>query len=104
TVRDIFAAAAGGDGAATTALDAAGEHVSRAILALLALVDPDMIVLGGSIGARPEFIARVEKRVLDTWERKVGLVRSQSGGRAGLLGALELARRHLLDEMFGALP
>ncbi|WP_162249151.1 ROK family protein [Devosia sp. Root685] len=104
TVRDIFAAAEAGDGAAAVALDAAGETVSRAILALLALVDPDMIVLGGSIGARPEFIARVENKVSGTWERRVGLVRSQSGGRAGLLGALELARRHMLDEMFGALP
>ena len=104
TVRDIFAAAEAGEGAATAALDAAGEHVARAILALLALVDPDMIVLGGSIGARPEFIARVESKVLSTWGREVGLVRSQSGGRAGLLGALELARRHMLEEMFGALP
>lgn len=104
TVRDIFAAAEGGNSAAIGALDAAGEHVARAILALLALVDPDMIVLGGSIGARPEFIARVEALVLKTWERQLGLARSQSGGRAGLLGSLELGRRHMLEEMFGALP
>lgn len=82
--------------------DGAGDHVARAILALLALVDPDMIVLGGSIGARAEFITRVESKVLGTWGREVRLVRSQSGGRAGLLGALELARRHMLEEMFGA--
>lgn len=104
TVRDIFVAAEEGHGAAMVALDAAGEHVARALLALLALVDPDMIVLGGSIGARPEFIARIEHKLLATWGRPVQLVRSQSGGRAGLLGALELGRRHMLDEMFGALP
>lgn len=104
TVRDIFVAEEAGDRAAMVALDAAGEHVARAMLAMLALVDPDMIVLGGSIGARPEFIARVEHKVLGTWGRPVQLVRSQSGGRAGLLGSLELARRHMLEEMFGALP
>lgn len=104
SVRDIFAGAENGDAAAAAALDAAGEHVARAALALLALVDPDLIVLGGSIGARPEFIERVERRVLDTWQRRVRLVRSQSGGRAGLLGALELGRRHMLAELFGSLP
>lgn len=101
SVRDIFARAESGDAAAAAALDGAGEHVARAVLALLALVDPDMIVLGGSIGARPEFIERVERRVLETWQRQVRLVRSQSGGRAGLLGALELARRHMLEQLFG---
>jgi predicted NBD/HSP70 family sugar kinase len=104
SVRDIFAAAETGNCTAQDTLDGAAEHVSRAILALLALLDPDMIVLGGSIGARDEFIARVEKRVLLTWQRPVRLVRSRSGGRAGLLGALELSRRHMLEDMFGAMP
>lgn len=104
TVREVFAAAEAGDDSAMAVLDAAGEHVARAILALLALVDPDMIVLGGSIGARPEFIGRVEKRVLATWGRQVRLIRSQSGGRAGLLGSLALARQHMLEDMFGPLP
>ncbi len=104
SVRDIFAAAEAGNCTAQDALDAAAEHVSRAILTLLAVLDPDMIVLGGSIGARPEFIVRVEKRVLGSWHCPVRLVRSHSGGRAGLLGALELSRRHMLEDMFGAIP
>lgn len=104
SVRDIFAAAQTGHGAAVAALDTAAEHVARAVLALLALLDTDMIVFGGSVGSRPEFIARVERRVAAAWMRPVTLVRSQSGGRAGLLGALELARRHMLDDLFGAAP
>ena len=104
TVRDIFAAAGEGTHTALLVLDQAAEHVARAVLALLALLDPDLIVFGGSIGARSEFIARVERLVAATWLRPIGIVRSQSGGRAGLLGALELARGHLLEDLFGALP
>ena len=104
SVRDIFVEAETAQCAAHEALDLTAEHVARALLALMALIDPDMIVLGGSVGARAEFIARVAKHVQRAWPRPVELVRSQSGGRAGLLGALELARRHMLEEMFGALP
>ncbi len=104
TVRDIFAAAADGDSAALAALDAASEHVARAVISILALLDTDFVVFGGSIGARPEFIERVERSVAAAWMRPVDIARSHSGGRAGLLGALELARQHLLEEMFGALP
>jgi len=104
TVRDIFAAAADGNRAAQGALDAAAHHVARAALALLALLDFDLLIFGGSIGSRPEFIDRVERLVSATWLRPIQIVRSRSGGRAGLLGALELARADLLDELFGALP
>ncbi|HTO28115.1 MAG TPA: ROK family protein, partial [Devosia sp.] len=104
SVRDIFAAAEDGNPAAQDALDAAAYHTARAALAMLALLDPDLLIFGGSIGSRPEFIERVERLVSQTWLRPIQIVRSRSGGRAGLLGALELARSDLLDELFGTLP
>ena len=104
SVREIFAAAEAGNGAARAALDGAMDHVARAVLSILALLDTDVIVFGGSIGSRPEFIAGVERLVSAAWSRPVHIVRSHSGGRAGMLGALELARRHMLDDLFGPLP
>lgn len=104
SVRDIFGAAAEGDQAALATLDAAAYHTARAALAVLALLDPSHLIFGGSIGSRPEFIERVERLVSATWLRPVQIVRSRSGGRAGLLGALEMARSDLLDDLFGAMP
>ena len=104
SVRDIFTAAEQGSAAAQGSLDTAAHHTARAALALLALLDPDLLIFGGSIGARPEFIERVQRLVSATWLRPIEIVRSRSGGRSGLLGALELARNDLLDELFGALP
>jgi predicted NBD/HSP70 family sugar kinase len=62
-VRDIFEMAAAGNGPALSTLDTTAEHVARAALTVLALIDPDVIVLGGSIGSRPELIERVRTRV-----------------------------------------
>jgi predicted NBD/HSP70 family sugar kinase len=104
SVRDIFSAAERGDGLAVSTLDTLAAQVARAVLTVLAIVDPDVVVFGGSIGARPEFIVRVEQHVASSWLRPISIVRSSSGGRAGLIGALELARRHMLDDMFGAMP
>lgn len=104
TVRDIFAAAEAGNAAASAALDGAAAHVAQALIAILALVDAEMVVFGGSIGARPEFIARVERRVAAGWIRPVVLQRSAAGGRAGLLGALETARQFMLEDLFGPAP
>ena len=104
SVRDIFSAAQEGDARAAQVLDEVAGHVARATLATLALLDPDLVIFGGSIGARPEFVERIKAHIGAAWPRAVDVVATQSGGRAGLLGALELARNHLLEELFGALP
>ncbi|KQN75231.1 ROK family transcriptional regulator [Devosia sp. Leaf64] len=103
-VRDIFEMAAAGNGPALSTLDTTAEHVARAALTVLALIDPDVIVLGGSIGSRPELIERVRTRVEEAWMRPIEIVRSQSGGRAGLLGAVEFSNQHMLEQMFGSHP
>lgn len=104
SVRDIFAAAETGEATAIATLDMVAAQVARALLMVLSLVDPDSVVFGGSVGSRPELIARVEKHVAEAWMRPIQIARSSSGGRAGLIGALELARRTMLDDMFGAMP
>lgn len=104
SVRDIFVAAEDGSTPASTALDEAASHVARAVLTVLAVLDIDRVVFGGSIGARPEFIARVDRVVRASWMRPIAMTGSQHGSRAGLIGALELARRHLLDDLFGPAP
>lgn len=101
SVRDIFEASSAGDPIAGRTLDMAAETVSRGIVAVLAIADPDMIVLGGSIGARDEFIERIRGHVENSWIRPITVCRSTAGGRAGLLGAIEIARQNLLESLFG---
>lgn len=104
TVRDIFDAAANGEPAARSALGTAADTAARALICILSLVDAGMVVFGGSIGAREEFIDLVRTRVGKAWTRPVHIGRSDAGSRAGLLGATEVSRQHMLEQLFGALP
>lgn len=65
SARDVFEAAARGDGAAGRVVAAEVEHVARAIAAVVAIVDPDLIVLGGGIGRAAGFAEAVHARLSD---------------------------------------
>ena len=55
TARDVFAAADDGDGAARAVVAHEVELVARALASIVAVVDPELIVLGGGIGRAPGF-------------------------------------------------
>ena len=59
TVREVFDRLNAGERAAVEAIDATARSVALAATALAALLDPEMIVLGGSVGVRPELVERV---------------------------------------------
>ncbi len=59
TARRVFAAAADGDARAVAAVAAEAELVARAVGSVVAVVDPELIVLGGGIGRAPGFAAAV---------------------------------------------
>jgi hypothetical protein len=46
-------------------------------------------------------IERVQAELAARFERPVPIVASNTGARAGLAGALEMARRQLLADLFG---
>jgi predicted NBD/HSP70 family sugar kinase len=50
TAEAVFAAAAGGDPLATEVIDDAVDHLSLALTAIAATVDPELVILEGSIG------------------------------------------------------
>lgn len=101
SVRTIFDLATAGDARALQTIDELAGHVALGIVSLIALVDPELVVLGGSVGARPELIERVQAELAARFDRPVPIVASNTGSRAGLAGALEMARRHLLADLFG---
>lgn len=100
TVRDVFSAAEGGDQPALRVLDATADGLALAITALQSILDTEMIVLGGSIGARPELVARVQSRLEALFARPIAIRASSLGARAGLVGAVSLAVRTLHKDVF----
>ena len=66
SARSVFAAAAKGDERAVAVVAAEARLVAKAISAVVTVVDPELVVLGGGIGQAPGFAAAVtaELRVL----------------------------------------
>ncbi|WP_284327921.1 ROK family protein [Demequina litorisediminis] len=91
STREVFARAARGDQGASAVIDGYARWVATALGAVIAVVDPGQIVLGGGIGLRPELLPRVQ-----TWLDRIGhshvpVLTSVLGDRAPLVGAVRLA-------------
>jgi predicted NBD/HSP70 family sugar kinase len=63
SARSVFAAAAGGDAAAQEVVGEEASLVAKALASVVAVVDPELIVLGGGIGRAPGFAAEVAARL-----------------------------------------
>jgi predicted NBD/HSP70 family sugar kinase len=55
----VFAAAAAGDDRARKVVEGQAAIVARALAAIVAVVDPELVVLGGGIGRAPGFAEAV---------------------------------------------
>ncbi|XVQ84524.1 ROK family protein [Microbispora siamensis] len=52
TAKEVFDAARGGDAVARRVVDTEADHVARALAGVIAVLDPELVVLGGGIGAQ----------------------------------------------------
>ena len=63
SARSVFAAAAAGDARAREVVAGEAAIVARALAAIVAVVDPELIVLGGGIGRAPGFAEEVAREL-----------------------------------------
>lgn len=91
----VFDAAAAGDPVARLAVDRAMRALAAGVVAVVALLAPELIVLGGSVGARPDVVAVVREFVLATTQphavRAIRIEPSALGSLSSLYGAAHLA-------------
>jgi glucokinase len=97
TAVDIAAAARQGDALASELLRTAGEAVGRGIASAAALLDLELVVIGGSIALRawdllgPPLEATLRASAQLDFTRAVRVVQAELGDQAGLMGAALLA-------------
>ncbi|MBO1331860.1 ROK family transcriptional regulator [Streptomyces sp. VRA16 Mangrove soil] len=94
TAKRVFDAARAGDAAARDAVRQEGERLALAVATVAAVLDPDLVVIGGGVGRGADLLlATVE----DALHRLTPLRPRVAAGRAGedavLLGALTTALR-----------
>ncbi|HTX63183.1 MAG TPA: ROK family transcriptional regulator [Acidimicrobiales bacterium] len=99
--KSLFALADGGDLSALRFVQAYAREIGRLAAAVVAVIDPPLVVLGGGVGQNPMLLEGVRETVGElTWETAVetGVL----GQRATVLGAAELALRSSLAQVLAA--
>lgn len=89
---EVFQAADAGDVKAAALINKATDYLAQAIVALVCVLDPEIVILGGSIGlARPEIAERVRQTLAKSVPHVPSVLPSCLGEDAPLLGSLMLA-------------
>ena len=97
TAQDIAEAARAGDALAEKLFRTAGEGVGRGIASAAALLDLELVVMGGSIALRawdligPPLEDELRRYARLDFTRDVRVVRAELGDKAGVFGAAQLA-------------
>jgi predicted NBD/HSP70 family sugar kinase len=106
-IDDLFADARRGDRAALGAIRAVADPLGRAIASLVNTLNPERVILGGSLSqlldlARPDIEASLEHYALEAQSRTMQLAQPGLGADSALLGAAEMAFADLLADPLAA--
>lgn len=101
-VPRLFDLANQSDPHAITVLDETARLIARLIATVGAVVDPSMVVLGGSIGNRPELLDRVISALKACFPYSIDVRRSDLREHAALVGGAAVGLTHLHQSIFAA--
>jgi predicted NBD/HSP70 family sugar kinase len=100
-IREIFDRLADGEPLAEKIIDDTARIAALAASSVAALFDPQLIVVGGAIGGRGEFLDRLQIHLSRCARRPPEIRASALQNRAGVIGALAVALNWLHEDMFG---
>lgn len=102
SAREVFEAAAAGDATAAAVVTAEGRRIGSLVTAVTAILDPEVVVLGGGVGRNLDMLgAAITGRIEELGPLRPEVVASTLGDSGVLQGAimraLDVARDHLFD-------
>ncbi|KOV64177.1 ROK family transcriptional regulator [Streptomyces sp. MMG1121] len=101
TAKAVFDAARQGNPAAVRAVELEGERIAHTVAAAAAVLDPDLVVLGGGVGHSVDLLLRpVQERVRALTPLRPTIAPSRLGEDAVLLGAVATALDTARDLVF----
>jgi predicted NBD/HSP70 family sugar kinase/biotin operon repressor len=102
SAQEIFELAAQGGEQAQAVVDAVARRIGIAIATVCAVIDPELVVLGGGIGGNESLVAPVRATAAALLPLSVRVETSRLGDKAALYGAIAIALRHARGQVFSA--
>lgn len=100
TASELFSRAERGSRQARDIVDDYAADIGRLVTAIVSLMDPGLVVLGGGIGQNPLLIPRV-KRTVEHLAWTTAVLPTALGDEGTVLGATTLATDRALDDLCG---
>ncbi|MCR2791963.1 ROK family transcriptional regulator [Microbacterium sp. zg.Y625] len=102
---DVVSLVRAGDPAAISATRQAGREVGEVLATVVNMLNPSLIVIGGSIARAGEHLLAgirevVYRRSIPLATQHLGIVQSQAGETAGVRGAAIMVTQHVLDPAY----
>jgi predicted NBD/HSP70 family sugar kinase len=93
SVQEVFDVAAGGNAAARSVVEHVASRLGAAIATVCAILDPELVVLGGGIGASPLLLRQARGSAAALVPITARIETSLLGERAAMQGAIAVALR-----------
>jgi predicted NBD/HSP70 family sugar kinase len=101
STRQIFAAARSGNEVALAVVEREGGHLALAVAAVAAILDPELVILGGGIGHNIDLLGGpLERRLREITPLRPRILASELGKDAVLLGAIATGLTTARDLVF----
>ncbi len=100
SAREVLERARGGDATATAVVESAAQRIGLAIATVCAVIDPELVVLGGRIAGSPDLLPAVRATVGRLLPLPTRIEVSVLAERAALEGALAMALRDARNRLF----
>jgi predicted NBD/HSP70 family sugar kinase len=107
--EEVFELAVGGNAAAQAIVEKVARHIGVAIATVCAVIDPELVVLGGGIGSNAALLSPVRATAAQLLPLTARIETSMLGEKAALRGAIAIALREARRQLFsttrrGAVP
>lgn len=101
SIADLIDAADAGDALAVDIVATEAELIAFAIAAIAAVLNPELVVLGGSVGAHRGLLEPVQRRVAEAVLEPPRIETTALGDRATLMGAVAVAIDRAREQLLG---
>ncbi len=101
-VGAVFARAQAGDTQALALLEREGQAVGEAVAAVCAMVDPELVVLGGPVGGQPALLPLIQRTVNELAPVPIPVQHGTVGEAPSLRGATVVGLQRAREELLGS--